>query len=116
MSFALEAASSARPIRASASRDLNFIQKTSSHLVDARLFELVDLVRVGLPQPLEHPQRLHRLLLVDLAEREPDVDQDVVAHLRRLPSREEADVDVAAHPRDLDLRDLLRGVDDLDEL
>src|SRR5438309_8024439 len=46
-----------------------------SHLIDARVFDLVDLVRIRLPQPLQHAQGLHRLLLVDLAEREADVDQ-----------------------------------------
>src|SRR2546421_12316622 len=117
MSLRLAAATSAAPISASATTVLNFIEATSfSTLVDARLLQLVELVRVGLPQPLQHPQRLGCLLLVDLAQGEPDVDQDIVAQLGRLGVREQTDVHVAADPSDLDLGDLLRGIDDLDDL
>src|SRR5262249_4855512 len=117
MSLALAARTSATPISASPSRELSFIPKPpDTHLIDARLAELFELVGVRLAEALQHPKRLHRLLLVDLAEREADVNQHVLADLGALVAGEQAHVDVTADAGDLDLRDLPLGVDHLQDL
>src|ERR1700736_3229856 len=80
-------------------------------LVEAGRFDLLHLVCIRLPQPLQDALGLQGLLLIDLAEREADVDQDVVAGRGSLFSGEEADVDVSPHPHYLDLGDLPIHVD-----
>ncbi|CAN5737660.1 hypothetical protein BH18ACT13_BH18ACT13_18650 [soil metagenome] len=45
------------------------------------------------------------------------MNQDPVADSDRVrPGREQRDVDVPAHSRHLDLRDVVLGIDDLDDL
>src|SRR5437870_13449461 len=51
-------------------------------LVEAGGFDLLHLVCIRRPQPLQDALGLQRFLLVDFAEREADVDQDVVPRRR----------------------------------
>src|SRR5450755_511558 len=53
-------------------------------LFDLRVLQRGKLVLVGLPDALQERQRRGGLGLVDLGQREPDVDQDPLAGLRRI--------------------------------
>src|SRR5581483_348495 len=72
-------------------------------------------VVVGLADPLQERQRGGRLLLVDLRQREPDVDQHPVARPDLLPL-EQADVDRPPHPADVDLGQVRPVGIELDDL
>src|ERR1700737_3138544 len=85
-------------------------------LVEAGRLDLLHLVCIRLAQPLQDALGLQGLLLVDLAEREADVDQDIVPRRRSLFAGQEPDVDVSPPPHHLDLGDLPIHVDDLEHL
>ncbi|MDX6306368.1 MAG: hypothetical protein QOI77_3337 [Blastocatellia bacterium] len=71
--------------------------------------------QVKLPNFFKHAQRLFRLMLIDLAHGETDVNQDVIAHSSFLLG-EHADVDIALDAANLDLGNLIIFVDDFDNL
>src|SRR6185312_4310819 len=75
--------------------------------------QLGELLLVVGAHPLEQGDGRARLLLVDLRDREADVDQDPVARLDRLVAFEETDVDGAPDPGNVDLGEPERLVDDL---
>src|SRR5205823_10021579 len=87
-------------------------RRSGRSLDDARL-QVLQFLLVGIAHLLQQAQRRARLVLVHLREREADVDQDPVTGLGRL---EQSDVHVALHARDVDLREAVRRVDDLDYL
>ena len=74
--------------------------------------ELVGEIRTELLQEL---QRAPRLVLIDLAQREADVDQHPVPDLEAV-GHEQADVDRPPDAGDLRLREMMRGVEKLDDL
>src|SRR5919204_2557956 len=75
----------------SASRNSS-TKRTANPLFDLGLGEGGELVGVRLADPLEELQRGPGFVLVDLGQREADVDEDPVARLQRL-AVQQADVD-----------------------
>src|SRR5207302_246363 len=86
----------------------------SGALFDVRLRQCIELIGVGLTDAFQERQCRCGLVLVDLREGEPDVDEDPVAGLDVLVL-EEADVDGPAHAADVHLREVL-PVQELDHL
>src|SRR4051794_36659047 len=91
---------SAWALSASRYSSTNLIAAPSS--LDPGFHQGVQLVLVGLADALQELQRRLGLGLVDLAEREADVDQDPVAWLDDLVLQQ-ADVDRPLDPADVDL-------------
>src|SRR5450755_4752843 len=80
-------------------------------------FQLLKLLLVVGTHPLEQVARRAGFLLVDLGDREPDVDQHPVAGPNAVSiGVEEADVDVAPDPGHVDLGQPIGSVDDLEDL
>ncbi len=81
--------------------------------------QLLELLLVVRAHPHEQIARRARLLLVDLRDREADVDQDPVSRpdaLAVVLGVEESHVDVAAYSRDVDFGQPIQIIDDLDDL
>src|SRR5664280_1768523 len=108
-------ASSAASARASSPErnSSTYLMRPSRGAFPARA-DLRLLALVGLAHVTEELQRLSRLFLVEAVEREADVHEHPLAHLRL--ALEQRTGDDAAHAADLGLGRLGAGVDDLDDL
>src|SRR3954468_5595191 len=86
--------------------------------LDHARLELLELLLVLRAHLLEQSQGRLGLFLVDLGEGEADVDQDPVARAGAAVAVavEEADVDLAADPGDIDPGEPVELVDDFDDL
>src|SRR5690242_15447998 len=86
--------------------------------LDHARLELLELLLVLRAHLLEQAQGRLRLDLVDLGEREADVDEHPVAGAGAavVVGVEQADVDRAANPGDVDLGEPVELVDNLDDL
>src|SRR6185503_9356407 len=84
---------------------------------DRARLQLLELLLVVGPHLLQELVRRHRLLLVDLGESEADMDQDPVARPGRAAvGVEQAYVDVALDPYDVNAREPIGLIDHLDYL
>ena len=86
---------------------------SQAHHSIALVAQLGELLLVLRAHALEQRAGRARLVLVDLRDREADVDQDPVAGLDRLVAVEEADVDVPPDSGNIDLGEPVVLVDDL---
>src|SRR5581483_9813493 len=90
---------------------------TRPRSIDHARLEFLELLFVIGPHPLEQVARRPRFLLVDLRDREPDVDQHPVAGTHRGPvGVEETDVDVALDTGYVHLGEPVLLVHDFDDL
>src|SRR4029077_11319781 len=90
--------------------------RTGCSLDHAR-FQLLELLFIVGAHSLEQIARRKRLVLIDLRNREADMDQHPVARLGGVAVLvQEPDVDVALDPGDIDLRGPILDVADLDDL